>query len=287
MKKHLIISLTFGLSMYAQIFTGLAPLKVGNSWTYVENYFGNNPEYEKHTVVDSNVQIGDQLYYKVESKHDFGSGTRYYAVVDSYYVKHDTHYDNSNFRYFPVSPTIGEWNQFYYAGSDSGALRSEIADLFESKVFGIDVIVYSVIRELGLAGSGEYWTQEFGRLYYMGEFVEYTLTGCIVDGVEYGDTTLVSVEYDKSLPKEIVLSQNYPNPFNPTTTIEYYLPTSSKVRLVIYNSLGQEVETLVSEFQTSGEHRVQFNARGYSTGVYFYSLITESNLLTKKMLLIK
>ena len=103
-----------------------------------------------------------------------------------------------------------------------------------------------------------------------------------------GDSSFVtSVPQEETVPRESYLEQNYPNPFNPTTIIEYYLPTHSKVRLVIYNSLGQEVETLVSEFQTSGEHRVQFNASGYSTGVYFYSLITVNNKLTQKMLLVK
>jgi hypothetical protein len=83
------------------------------------------------------------------------------------------------------------------------------------------------------------------------------------------------------------LSQNYPNPFNPTTTIEFSLPIASNVKLVIYNVLGKEIETLVSGWFQEGEHKVEFNAKNLPSGVYFYRLQAEGFEEMKKMVLIK
>ncbi len=73
-------------------------------------------------------------------------------------------------------------------------------------------------------------------------------------------------------PSLFALEQNYPNPFNPSTTIEYRLSSSSDVTLKVYDLLGREVRTLVSEPQNSGSHTVTFDGHNLSSGVYFYTL---------------
>ncbi|MBC8042887.1 MAG: leucine-rich repeat domain-containing protein [Rhizobacter sp.] len=88
-------------------------------------------------------------------------------------------------------------------------------------------------------------------------------------------------------PSEFGLKQNYPNPFNPSTTISYFIPQPSSVRLMIYDVLGREVATLVNERQTAGNHSVSFNASELSSGIYFYRLAAGSNVQTKKMLFVK
>ena len=88
-------------------------------------------------------------------------------------------------------------------------------------------------------------------------------------------------------PKSFELSQNYPNPFNPTTKIAYTLENSSEVRLTVYNVLGKEVARLISGFQSTGSHTVEFNAANLTSGVYFYQLQTGNTITTKKMLLLK
>jgi hypothetical protein len=78
------------------------------------------------------------------------------------------------------------------------------------------------------------------------------------------------------------LSQNYPNPFNPTTTIEYVLPEDAMVTLTVYNSLGQEVRTILKdEFVEMGEQSVVFNSNNLASGVYFYRLIAKSVIQTE------
>ena len=89
-------------------------------------------------------------------------------------------------------------------------------------------------------------------------------------------------------PKKFKLFQNYPNPFNPITAISYQLSAISQVDLSIYNILGQKVATLVSEKQPAGIYKVEWDASGYSSGMYFYKLTTDQGFIqTRKLLLIK
>ncbi len=89
------------------------------------------------------------------------------------------------------------------------------------------------------------------------------------------------------LPFSYKLNQNFPNPFNPSTTINYSIPKESIVTLKIYNILGQEVKTLVSESKAPGNYNVRFNASELSSGVYFYSLKAGNYYQVKKMMLLK
>jgi endonuclease/exonuclease/phosphatase family metal-dependent hydrolase len=88
-------------------------------------------------------------------------------------------------------------------------------------------------------------------------------------------------------PDGYFLYQNYPNPFNPETKIEFNIPSSSKVSLKIYNSLGKEISELVNERLNSGSYSVTFNAGGYNSGIYFYKLTAGSFSKTRKMILVK
>jgi hypothetical protein len=95
------------------------------------------------------------------------------------------------------------------------------------------------------------------------------------------------VEAEASAPKTFALEQNYPNPFNPSTIISYQLPINSEVKLVIYDMLGREVQTLVNTRQSAGRYQAQFNAASLSSGLYFYRLQAGAFSETKKMLLVK
>ena len=88
-------------------------------------------------------------------------------------------------------------------------------------------------------------------------------------------------------PRTYALKQNYPNPFNPTTAIEYYVPQLSWVKLVVYNSIGQEVQILVDEEKASGLYEIDFNASNLTSGIYFYKLQSANFVETRKMVLLK
>ena len=83
------------------------------------------------------------------------------------------------------------------------------------------------------------------------------------------------------------LEQNYPNPFNPNTTIKYNLDKPNYVKLTIFNLKGQEIETIVNGFQTSGEYEINWQAEGLPSGIYFYRLQVGDFSETKKLVLQK
>jgi carboxypeptidase T len=88
-------------------------------------------------------------------------------------------------------------------------------------------------------------------------------------------------------PNKYVLEQNYPNPFNPSTNIRYEIPKICFVKLIVFDALGREIETLVNEKQSPGIYDAIFNAGQYPSGVYFYRLTADGYSDTKKMILIK
>jgi len=92
-------------------------------------------------------------------------------------------------------------------------------------------------------------------------------------------------ENENKIPKRFELYQNYPNPFNALTLISFSLPGFSFVTLKVYDVLGKEVQTLVSEQQIAGIYSVDFDAGSLPGGVYFYRLETQNFTETKKMLL--
>ena len=87
--------------------------------------------------------------------------------------------------------------------------------------------------------------------------------------------------------KHFSLAQNYPNPFNPITKIKYSIPKSSQVKLKIFNTLGQEIEILVSEEKSVGTYEITWYASNLPSGVYFYRLQAGDFVQTRKMILLK
>ncbi len=93
-------------------------------------------------------------------------------------------------------------------------------------------------------------------------------------------------------PKAFSLSANWPNPFNPATSLRYALPEASQVELVVYDMLGQKVQTLVSDMQPTGAYTVQWNGRNemghaVASGLYFYRIEAGGFVQTRKMTLLR
>ena len=103
------------------------------------------------------------------------------------------------------------------------------------------------------------------------------------------DMKLTGVKDNKiQIPDNYELEQNYPNPFNPSTKIKFFLKESGKVKLDIYNIIGQKVAELVNEELPSGFHDINFNASNLASGIYIYRLNVENKFVsTKKMILAK
>ena len=94
------------------------------------------------------------------------------------------------------------------------------------------------------------------------------------------------------LPSEFALHQNYPNPFNPNTEVKFDLPVDSRVKLEIFNVLGQKVTTVTDEDMKAGYKSVTWNGNDHggqqvASGIYFYKLTAGDHVFTKKMMMLK
>jgi hypothetical protein len=106
---------------------------------------------------------------------------------------------------------------------------------------------------------------------------------------EYSKQVEVSII---EIQPEFVLSQNYPNPFNPITRIEYSIPNTGisfmkSIQLIVYDVLGREIATLVNEKKSAGIYSVTWNAAEFPSGIYIYRLVSNGEIITKIMNLIK
>lgn len=117
-----------------------------------------------------------------------------------------------------------------------------------------------------------------------------------------GDSPLFVIEIDvasdvssdpSTIPDQVQLMQNYPNPFNPATTIQFQLPSESRVQLNVYDVLGREVATLVDGAHSAGTHTVRFDASNLTSGVYMYRLQVrplsggQESVLARKLVLVR
>lgn len=90
------------------------------------------------------------------------------------------------------------------------------------------------------------------------------------------------------IPEYYLLYQNYPNPFNPNTKIKFQIPKAGFVKITIYDMLGREIERLINQDLYLGLYEIDFNGDKYSSGVYFYRLAVNGNIIdTKKMITLK
>ena len=144
----------------------------------------------------------------------------------------------------------------------------------------------------------EYQFDEAGQFYYFCFFHSTIMHGLVIvmDGSSrvsqerINGTSLTISALD--VPQETKLVGSYPNPFNPSTTIQYVLGHESHVSLKVYNSVGEEVATLVNEFQGAGTKTVTWNGKNNSgssvaSGLYIYTLEAGSTVLSEKVLLMK
>ena len=164
--------------------------------------------------------------------------------------------------------------------SESGKLYAWTTDsvlLIEDYGESFEVLVNSTEEITGFTATltSEYYTTT-SKLYKMemGNLVELF-------------SIPVSNEYQTEIPTQNKLLQNYPNPFNPSTNIQFELPFTSTVSLIVYDVLGREVATLVNGNFPAGKHTIRFDASTLANGMYLYKLRVDNQEIVRKMTLIK
>lgn len=133
--------------------------------------------------------------------------------------------------------------------------------------------------------SDIYLYQDSSEFQVVSEFIASKGT---IDPKDFKRNSITEIQQINNIaPVNFKLEQNYPNPFNPVTTIRFAIPVNGVTSLKIYNILGEQAAVLLNENLSAGEHKVEWNALKFSSGVYIYKLQSGSYLQTKKMMLLK
>lgn len=167
-------------------------------------------------------------------------------------------------------------NSIDFADSKTGYAGGYNGKIYKSTNGGFD---WKVSLNIGI-GS-------FVSIYSINPYIIWATggSGKIVNTTNGGLTYINNPELKKS--RHYHLFQNYPNPFNPKTIIKYQIFKDTKVKIIIYNIMGEKLITLIDKKQSEGIHSVEFDGSDLSSGIYFYKLLSEEYSETKTMNLIK
>jgi len=289
------------------------PLAVGNKWVYTEKMVVNPYiEYsvEVIEVLKDSLAPNGKLYFHLRNAEN-----HFLERVDSSEGKVYRYFESTNlpeneYMIDDLLAEVGDIVNSFRMRYPSNYSYTIVEAVNTFNKWGLTK-PRKVFRQVPLYTAGLVYslTQDIGLDYLLWGYwfatTTWTLNGCVINGVVYGDTMLVSVENEtENIPTEFSLSQNYPNPFNPTTTIKFTIPTSPLnpspyqgeghrerlITLKVYDILGNEIATLVNEESAiggAGSYEVEFSGKGLPSGVYFYQLRAGGFVDTKKLILIK
>ena len=302
-------TLTFSQSVELKFDSVLTyyPIDIGNKWVFDEYATSTiEPIITIHRVwsiefVKDTLMPNNESYTALQKKYYDGTpagGFKYERIdtVELKVLQYDPEVNSTNYEILILDLSIELFDTFY-----NPYCISTFQETGTTSRFGHTFNFRSYYSICGLFYPDFYYIKGLGlyRYAWYADFVESLshLRGCIINGIVYGDTTVVSVDDEAQQPITFALSQNYPNPFNPTTTIRYTIADFGFTSLKVYDVLGNEIATLVNEEKPAGSYEVQFSAKGGSasggdaynlpSGIYFYRLTAGSYSATKKMLLLK
>ncbi len=157
-----------------------------------------------------------------------------------------------------------------YFNTSVEILESLMTDTYSNKNTGSNSILRKSTLHRGMGNLGT----SYADYYFLESIIRY---------MEIGSYILPEI----SMMNTLYLDQNYPNPFNNQTTIYYSLENEGLTNLSVYDVSGRKVQTIINEFLPSGTYSTSFDGNGLSSGIYFYILKSNGNILTRKMTLLK
>lgn len=202
-----------------------------------------------------------------------------------------------------ITKRIHVWGEnaylsFWYAAGGGSASYRDSVQIWVSTVDSLPQNFSHYV--MTISGTGPYGTflQELVTFEnYVGQDVWVAFRyymDCSVDGffvhlddIELDNPVIGIKPIGTEIPNRFDLKQNYPNPFNPVTNIEFDLASAVNVKLLVYNSMGQEVAVLVNQDLKAGSYKYDFHAGNLPSGAYFYKLIAGDYVKTNKMILVK
>lgn len=279
------------------------PIGVGDLWQY--------EAFEYPTVLYTQVEVlGDTIMwngktYRIFETTGHYSQTRFFRVdsgrVYRFYDYPDS-CDGEELEFDLTLPDSSIWQPCFLFYDDLPALFNTTTQFYSrlnvtapTKLFWA-VLIYDPADTLwgSIPFNATWLAQGIGVTRVEAELAApQELTGCIIDGVQYGTITGLAEQVSSpKVPSPIVLLGNYPNPFNPTTIIRFHQRVSGWVDLTVFDLLGRKVSTVLSGFQGRGEKQVLWHGRDSNghlvpSGVYFYRLEFGKYVKSGKMLLLK
>ncbi|NUN69160.1 MAG: T9SS type A sorting domain-containing protein [Bacteroidetes bacterium] len=264
MRTVLILAVAAIQGILAQSSAPYYPLTVGNRWYY------DSSSVPVRVVNDTLMPNG--RIYTVLDRSDRAGGI--YVRTDSAYVYYYGYRQDIETRFFSLKGAVGDTVRIFMQE------RTTITAIDSISVFGKKArrIRY---RYDALVTNEFELTEGFGLTakHFYGDppppWPNYSniLTGCVVNGVQFGNVVKVIV-CGPDVPDQFTLGQNFPNPFNPSTTIPFTLSEDGSTRLSVFDMLGREVAVVASGFRRAGSYAEQWTAQGLASGIYFYQLIS-------------
>ena len=229
--------------------------------TYLQKYFGDH-------VISTNSSNSNVLCYASK----FSSGETAVIIVNKGTSEQTVNVDMS---------TIGVGEKYYIYSFKGGTDNGEFSENVYINGYGPGLFQWGPYSLLYDIPADAYTIENEIKFTSPGRSIQMIL-------IEDGDKIVSAIdESNTQTPFSYKLNQNYPNPFNPSTRISYQLAENVFVTLKIYDVMGREIETLVSEQQNAGNHSVQFSAAKLPSGVYFYKINAGTYHNTRKLLLVK
>lgn len=287
------------------------PHKTGDMW---ECFYSDGPMYvntlqifniKDSTDSEGNIYLSQSVRFinPIESPVLLNNLTTYKIDIINNFVYGPIE-QTSNALLYKLNANLGDkWFIWDYQGNGFEMVR--VNELKEITLFGFTTILKGFVfyfafdstDTTGLDRNSDYLAKGFGLIYRGGGDLvgNINLTGAVINGILYGDTTDIVTYIDDLLPPlpyDFKLFQNYPNPFNPSTTIKFVLNELNNVTVRVYNILGNEIKLLLKKNLSAGEYNIQWDGKDdegntLSGGIYFIRMMAGRYQKTIKTVFLK
>jgi hypothetical protein len=285
MKRFYFLMTFFITTSFAQTSTvDVFPLCIGRQWTYHYYYYYYDGDM-MYSITDTGTvsllvikktNTIDSTLWNIQETSYFGStiAVDTFAIVEKKSGNHRLYRTGDvTITYKSVLPLLPNLADTIYRYTTVDTSGNNTINTHETSPYNVFTFNFKQGVGLNSVGMGDGCTC---LTYY---YTNHSLLSSVVTGINKLQTDV--------LLKSSCLNQNYPNPFNPSTTFSFSLQSRSFVSLKVFDLLGREVATIVSEYLSTGNYSRQWNASVVPSGTYFYRLQTGSNVETKKLVLLK
>ncbi len=271
------------------------PLNVGDLWEY-----RRSPGFlVTREVIGDTMLANDKSYRILKEVAPEGTSTFFQRVSDSSEVfqfyerlERPNQHVPDEFLLYKLDIQIGDSWKFPIFPTGNDSMTFQVVQLADTTLFSKTLKFANLFVPEGFQ-MNLFIADSIGIFVEESEGQRSELQGAIIDNQQFGIITSVRSINNSPRENNDFFFNNYPNPFNSSTTIEYRLSKSARVRISIFNVLGERVRLLTDAFQTPGMHRVNWfgnneSRRSISSGIYFYTIeINARAIAIKNMLFLK